>query len=299
MTGDEEVTRATRKCPECGVSLSYGRPIDRDHAEQRGTLCKTCAFRKLPGRSLLGKTFGKLTVIREGKSSQKARLWVCRCSCGKELAVASRLLNSGNTRSCGCLRMDHSNVPDLTGKLFGYLTVLHRVENSKFGNACWLCRCVCGREITLSTNVLHQGKRPTLGQVSCGCHKARMRVHPFQYVLGMYKGSAKKRGFKFSLPIDLFRTLLDSRCDYCGTPPSLKLNRGMMQRFEAHADYRYNGIDRVDSSKGYIPGNVVPCCATCNRMKLNHPYDFFIAQIKRILAHYEQKAGVHSLKSAA
>jgi hypothetical protein len=133
MTGDEGVPRATRKCPECEVSLSYGRPIDRDNAEMSGTLCKTCSFRKLPGRNLIGKIFGKLNVIREGESSNKSRLWVCRCSCGNEIPVASRLLNSGNTKSCGCLRKDHSNVPDLTGKVFGYLTVLRRVENNEFG----------------------------------------------------------------------------------------------------------------------------------------------------------------------
>jgi hypothetical protein len=73
----------------------------------------------------------------------------------------------------------------------------------------------------------------------------------------------------------------------------------MMQRFKAHADFRYNGIDRVDSSMGYVAGNVVPCCSTCNRMKLDHSYDDFIAHIKKIVAHYEQTAQVHPIKRAA
>lgn len=27
------------------------------------------------------------------------------------------------------------------------------------------------------------------------------------------------------------------------------------------------GLDRIDSSKGYVPGNVQPCCKECNRIK--------------------------------
>ena len=29
----------------------------------------------------------------------------------------------------------------------------------------------------------------------------------------------------------------------------------------------YNGLDRVDNSRGYEPSNVVPCCRRCNRAK--------------------------------
>jgi len=224
---------------------------------------------------------------------------VCRCTCGRESTPTTRSLNSGNSQSCGCLRIEHSNVPELTGKVFHDLTVIRRVENCTFGRAGWLCRCVCGRQITLSTNLLHQGQGQAPLQVSCGCHKGRMRVHPYQYVLSMYVYSAKKRGLEYSLSTDLFRRLLASACDYCGTPSSLKLNRGMMQRFKAHADFRYNGIDRVDSTRGYVPGNVVPCCFVCNRMKLDYSCEKFIDHIKAIAAHQARKLHDHPIRKAA
>jgi hypothetical protein len=224
---------------------------------------------------------------------------VCRCSCGREITPTTKELNSGNTRSCGCLRNDHSNVPDLTGKVFRDLTVLRRVENCSFGRAGWLCRCVCGREITLSTNVLHQGRDQAAFQVSCGCHKARMRAHPYQYVLSKYVSSAKKRGHVFTLSNDLFERLLASPCDYCGAPPSQKLSIGMMQRFQAHADFSSNGIDRVDNCQGYIDGNVVPCCTVCNWMKRNYSRDQFIAHIRAIAAHLEIKPNVLPIRKAA
>jgi len=56
---------------------------------------------------------------------------------------------------------------DLTGQIFGELTVLHRApkpEGSKSTSVFWLCRCSCGNEKVISGNVLRQGKAR-----SCGC----------------------------------------------------------------------------------------------------------------------------------
>jgi len=43
-----------------------------------------------------------------------------------------------------------------------------------------------------------------------------------------------------------------------------------------------NGLDRVDSSKGYIKDNVVTCCENCNRAKLDLTQQEFFAMIKSI-----------------
>lgn len=53
---------------------------------------------------LTGKTFGRLTVIGEaGRSKAGYALWKCRCECGNFKIVQSRHLNSGASKSCGCL----------------------------------------------------------------------------------------------------------------------------------------------------------------------------------------------------
>ncbi len=44
----------------------------------------------------------------------------------------------------------------------------------------------------------------------------------------------------------------------------------------------YIGIDRVDSEFGYIQGNVVPCCHSCNKMKMDMPQADFIEQVRKI-----------------
>lgn len=48
---------------------------------------------------LIGKKFGKLTVIKKSSVSS----WLCRCDCGNEITVCTSKLTSKHTRSCGCL----------------------------------------------------------------------------------------------------------------------------------------------------------------------------------------------------
>lgn len=40
-------------------------------------------------------------------------------------------------------------------------------------------------------------------------------------------------------------------------------------------NFLYNGIDRVDSKKGYVAGNVVTCCRNCNQAKSDKSIDEF------------------------
>ena len=56
---------------------------------------------------------------------------------------------------------------DLTGQQFGSLTVLHAVENIG-GRTAWLCRCGCGREVTVKTAHLRGGHVKTCSAAVCG-----------------------------------------------------------------------------------------------------------------------------------
>lgn len=58
-------------------------------------------------QSLLGKQFGRLTVIEVGPLTKQGKIrWRCRCACGGELLSVGGNLQSGNTKSCGCLRVE-------------------------------------------------------------------------------------------------------------------------------------------------------------------------------------------------
>ena len=55
--------------------------------------------------------------------------------------------------------MSQGKFEDLTGKVFGDLTVIKRVENNKNNKICWLCKCNCGKETIVEGYKLKSGKR--------------------------------------------------------------------------------------------------------------------------------------------
>jgi len=54
---------------------------------------------------LVGQRFGRLTV-REKTRIGVATAFVCRCDCGRQVAVRSQSLRKGETTSCGCVRAE-------------------------------------------------------------------------------------------------------------------------------------------------------------------------------------------------
>lgn len=55
---------------------------------------------------------------------------------------------------------------DLTGKQFGKLTVLHKLDEKKHKQTIWLCQCECGKLVQESRGHLTSGHTK-----SCGCMK--------------------------------------------------------------------------------------------------------------------------------
>ena len=73
----------------------------------------------------------------------------------------------------------------------------------------------------------------------------------------------KNRNIKFELTKEEVQNLCESSCFYCNKKRCL-------------------GIDRKDNNKDYTIDNCVPCCGTCNRMKLDLPLKLFYLQIYKI-----------------
>lgn len=63
--------------------------------------------------NLIGRKFGRLTVLRQVKNNTPQRRWLCRCDCGSEITALSSWLVSGHVKSCGCLRSEGNSVSEV------------------------------------------------------------------------------------------------------------------------------------------------------------------------------------------
>jgi hypothetical protein len=98
------------------------------------------------------------------------------------------------------------------------------------------------------------------------------RVESVSVTLSRYRGDAGARNKTWELTDELFESLIQSPCFYCGALPS-------------ESDGGHNGIDRVDNGRGYETDNVVPCCGKCNMMKRNLSREVFVEHAIRIARH--------------
>jgi hypothetical protein len=119
---------------------------------------------------LTGQRFGMWMVKEKCPSSKNGNvLWLCECACENHTLrrVSRSSLNSGKTKSCGCL-----NKFDLVGQKFGKLTVVSKsdYEHPNSRSMWWVCICDCGREVVIPTRYLTSVKG---FRQSCGCNHKR------------------------------------------------------------------------------------------------------------------------------
>lgn len=110
---------------------------------------------------LVGREYGEWTVMCLAPYVNGSRYWTCICSCGTVRDIPERYLLNGISKSCG-------HIKDLTGKTFGRLTAIRRVDDKILPNgqksAMWECLCECGNVCIVEGRLLQSGTTR-----SCGC----------------------------------------------------------------------------------------------------------------------------------
>jgi len=160
------------------------------------------------------------------------------------------------------------------GQKIGNFTILEEAPKvSGWKVNLWKCQCNCGEIRTYSTTQLRHA-------TSCGCLKKARMSKPRtdkevkinnklkSSVFCQYSRGARNRDLEFLLSRELVEKLSQSNCYYCGSAPTNKV------KFNGR-EYTYNGIDRVDNTKGYVEGNVVSCCKHCNHFKGERTFEEF------------------------
>ncbi len=183
---------------------------------------------------------------------------------------------------------------DLTNKKYGKLTVIKLTgERGPSGQIYWECKCDCGNIHVTSGESLRGGKSK-----SCGCarktppNKAGDREYAIKKQL--YKTNVEKRsqrlGFDYNISLEDYIKLIEQPCFYCGIKDSNyatdRYNTKKNGRKTSDTIVYYNGIDRIDSSKGYVKGNVVTSCKYCNTAKNTMTQQEFKEWIVRVYEHY-------------
>ena len=151
---------------------------------------------------------------------------------------------------------------DIAGQTFGRLTAIKPIKVSS--KTLWVFMCHCGNE------VIKQASRVADGHTkSCGC------LSPYKNTESLEREIFKRTYSDGNLTFEEFRILIQSNCYYCDAKPSNIYNRKNARINKITSTLIYNGLDRLDSEKHHDVGNVVPCCALCNRLKSNlHVIDF-------------------------
>lgn len=185
------------------------------------------------------------------------------------------------------------NKLNLIGHKYGRLKPIKDAGNNEKGESRWWCLCDpelggCGNYKIILTAHLRRKQGKT---ESCGCLQLdRARIDKglagFNILFTQYSGNARKRNIKFTLIKEEFSGITKQNCYYCGTEPlQIRTTQIGTQDGKDWAEYIYNGIDRIESSKGYTLENCVPCCKICNYMKLSLSIDEFLEHIGKVYSH--------------
>lgn len=85
------------------------------------------------------------------------------------------------------------------------------------------------------------------------------------------KSNAKRRGIRVDITFHQYAELTQGNCYYCG---------GRLPLAGA-------GVDRLDKDIGYLLGNIVPCCTTCNYGKHTQTVEEFKEWIYRVYEKFQ------------
>lgn len=184
------------------------------------------------------------------------------------------------------------------GQVFGLLTCI-AVRECKGKNGNWKFRmsCACGNQSLVTKQDLFHS-----GYVSCGCtRKDAMRGPPgdvsFTGLFDSCKQGAVSRDLLFAITKEQHRAIVIQPCTYCGKQPQPynfyvkvdgSLRRTTKPARQSSVDLAWikaNGVDRIDSSIGYVISNCAPCCRTCNLAKAEMTAAEYIEHCKTVLAH--------------
>jgi hypothetical protein len=180
---------------------------------------------------------------------------------------------------------------DLTGRKFGHLTAVRPTGERGPRGIVWRVECDCGTVLERCATVLTAGRRRvTQIQASCGCAGKRNRSPMYKGVGDLsstkfrgLKASAKHRGHQFRISIQYAWDLYVAQEGHCAlTGEAITLSPSRTEKGASTAS-----LDRIDSSKGYVRGNVQWVRVEINYMKHSLSMKDFVVWCRRVASHQQ------------
>lgn len=251
----------------------------QDYFRFKNGLCSYSNTRAISGKELER----RLTLVKTNKYGHSAKIKEWKNATNIIIQFEDKTLLKTTWQHFNEASFIHPNAKEtyLINEKFGKLAVIESTKKrTKNRDIIWKCKCECGNVCEKSTHQL-TGKR---GAKSCGCLRKSMykpknpKEVAVKCLIAHYKQGAKDRNLKFELNNSDFENIIFDNCYYCNSEPQ---NKYIVYKYN-DTYIKYNGIDRIDSSKGYTKDNIVPCCKICNIAKHNMSQNEFFLWIKQV-----------------
>lgn len=164
---------------------------------------------------------------------------------------------------------------DLTGKIFGELTVLD-LDTSRQTRPFWYCKCSCGNKKSIAAKHLKSGAVKTCRASIHKVGSLNPNWNGYQEIGQKHWSLIQRNAALRNLPVtitleDIWTLFLEQnrKCALSNVEISL-------------VGKRTASLDRIDSSKGYVQGNVQWVHKTVNKMKMEMSQEIFIKFCKKI-----------------
>lgn len=299
------------KCNKCNSEFTLSTSTLTRYFNGTYQKCSHCPKEYTPSATYQsGNIIGSYKIL-EYRGNERFRMQCLKC--GYEFDMTPQQLRNYKNKPTdyckNCKKPSYNKTKYQPGEIIGNCYELVEFQ----GGNCWLVKCIkCGKiqEQSIPNMKKHTKdtcfycEHPNSDKPAVG--RTRFQEMPIdERIYYYYKGKIEKENAKpnskykeWNLTLEEYSKLIHGNCYYCGEPPTDDniWNKSSKRQCDKEL-IRINGVDRIDSDKGYVIDNCVSCCPTCNSMKSTFNIHRFLHQIEKI--HNFRKGSTTSFNNVA